>query len=126
MYKVQRAISEKYGNIIEILRAEIGEESIPFFAIEQAKKQKRLWQEEGGNKIRFLVDNQILTTSQLEKWSKEEYKSLPKCEFCVKILEEQVYNNTLSSEALFCSQACADKDYHLQMDYLHNYEESDL
>jgi hypothetical protein len=126
MYKVQRSTHKKYGNIVEILRAEIGEFDTPFFAVECAKKQRRLWKEEGGEKIRYLVDNQILNSEQLRNWSNEEYESLPKCGWCAKVLGEQVCTNTLSPGTLYCCQDCSDNDYHRQMDYLNDYEECDL
>lgn len=125
MYKVKRLTNEKYGKVIEILRSETGEES-PFFAVEMAKKKKRLWKEKGGKNIRFLVDNQILSQQELEKWSREEYASLPKCGWCAKVLDERVSTNPLSSGVLYCSQNCADTEYHQQMDHLNNYEEFDL
>lgn len=126
MYKVKRSTHEKYGNIIEILRDEIGEIETSFFATEDAKKQKRLWKEAGGTKIRFLVDGQILTADELEKWSREEYRSLPKCGWCAKVLGEQVATNNLSSGDLYCSRNCADNHYHQQSDYHNDYEEWDI
>lgn len=125
MYKVLRLNHEKYGKVIEILRSETGEED-PFFAVEKAKTKKRLWNERGAKNVRFLVDNQILTQRELDKWYREEYKSLPKCGWCAKILGEQIHTNALPSGDLYCSRGCADFHYHQRMDYLNDYEEWDI
>lgn len=122
MYIVSRSSDEKYGNIVAILRSEDGEKS-PFFVIEEAKKEKRLWEQEEKIKVRFMVDSQILTTKQLETWAREEYQHLPKCGYCTHILHGEVHTNNLSSSVLFCSELCADRDYHIQLEYMNDYEE---
>ena len=126
MYLVKRTIDPKYGNIVEIQRLEEGGLESPFWAVDLAKKERRLWKEEGSEKVRYLVDRQILATSALQKWAKEEYESLPKCGYCAKILSGEVFNNALSPDKLFCTQSCTDKDYQLRMDYLTDHEECDI
>lgn len=125
MYIVSRSSDEKYGNVIAILRAEDGEIS-PFLTVEEAKKEKRLWEEQELIKSRFMVDGQILTTSGLNQWAREEYQNLPKCNECGKILYGKVYVNRLSNNYLFCTQFCADSNYHQQLYHLNDYEEFDL
>lgn len=129
MYLVSRSSDEKYGNVIAILRVEDGVGEVnPFHAVEDAKREKRLWQEQEGVKSRFTVDRQILTVKQLEIWAREEYQHLPKCSFCASILSGEVHTNTLADDGLFCSVVCADRDYHQQMDRMNdnNEEECDL
>jgi hypothetical protein len=112
MYKVMKLIHVKYGNVIEITRDDLGEFESPFVAFHRAKQLRRLWLEEGLLKVKILIDNQVLTVRQAEVWATEEYKSLPKCYWCVAILGEDVFTHRLSGEHLFCTQNCADKDYH--------------
>jgi hypothetical protein len=125
MYKTCRSNHEKYGNVVSILRTEDGQQT-PFLVSEEAKKEKRLWETQDKIRVRFIIDNQILTTNQLEKWAHEEYLHLPKCGFCAQILFGDVHTNTISHATLFCSQICADRDYHQQMDHFNDYEECDL
>jgi hypothetical protein len=125
MYIVSRSNDEKYGNVVAILRTEDGQQS-PFFISEEAKKEKRLWEEQEKIKVRFMVDNQILTINQLETWAHEEYRHLPKCSYCAHILYGDVHTNGLSSGALFCSTFCADRDYHIQVERLDDCEECDF
>lgn len=125
MYIVSRSNDEQYGNVVAILRSEDGEIS-PFFVAEEAKKEKRLWEKQEKIKVRFMVDNQILTVKDLEKWAREEYHHLPKCGHCAHILCGDVHTNNLSSGTLFCSVLCADRDYHIQAEKLNDCEECDL
>jgi len=124
MYIVCRSNDENYGNVISVLRAE-GEITSPNFIVNEVRKEKRLWLQEENVYARIMVDGQIMTPSQLERWVREEYQSLPKCSYCAKILSEQVYTHSFN-ESLFCTQYCADKDYHQQMDHFNDYEEIDL
>lgn len=111
MYNVVRQAHEKYGKVIEITREEIGSFDTPFNAFHQATKLRRLWLEEGAIKVRILVDMQILTVKQTESWANEEYRALPKCEECAKILGEKVFTHQYCKTNLFCSQLCSDKNY---------------
>jgi hypothetical protein len=122
MYIVCRSNDEEYGNVIAILHAEEGEQS-PFFAVEEAKKQKRLWQQEESIKVRFIIDNQILTPLGLDRWARSEYDSLPKCGDCHKLLHGEVHNNAMSDGILFCSISCAARDHERQVEYQNDYEE---
>lgn len=113
MYKVSQEISPKYGNVIIITCEEQGIK-LPFDAMQQALKSRRLWRDSGTTKIRLLVDGQIMTTSQLERWAHEEYQTLPKCAYCASLLDGEVYTHQLCGNNLFCQQSCADQDYHTQ------------
>lgn len=124
MYIVSRSSDQKYGNVIAILRAETGELS-PFAVVEEAKREKRLWLQEG-TASRFIVDRQVLTAKDLDSWAREEYKSLPKCLECAAILHGEVFSNALSEGPSFCSESCATRNYHYQAEHLNDYEEFDL
>ena len=125
MYNVNRQNHTKYGNVVEIVRQEIGTYATPFLAVNAAITAKRLWREEGAKKVRFLIDGQVMTVSQAEHWSNEEYKSLPKCYTCAKILGGNVYTHQLYGDRLFCSQSCADKDYSQEVEKRLDEEEID-
>lgn len=112
MYKVSNSNHPQHGNVVVIERVEEGDIETPFFAWQQALTSRRAWKEKGIKKIRFLVDDQIMTPSQLQAWSHEEYRNLPKCGLCLKILGGDVYTHQLCGSNLFCSQDCADQDYH--------------
>lgn len=111
MYSVTAIRHKKYGEVIEVAQAEDGEHPTPFQAVQAAKKERRLMEEAGSKKMKFLVDGKIMTASQAESWANEEYKSLPKCQTCARLLSGDVYTHQLCGSDLFCSQDCADKDF---------------
>ena len=117
MYKVRRTNNKKYGKIISITRVESGGIKSPFLAYEKALALKLK---------KIIVDNQLLTNKQLEKWAREEYQSLPKCQECWEILNGTIYKHRLAESFLFCTQSCADRNYLRQLDNLNDYEEFDL
>jgi hypothetical protein len=123
MYKVSNLEHEQYKKVVAIERAEDGDIETPFFAWQRALTQRRLWREKGAKNVRYLVLGEIMTGSQLETWSHEEYKSLPKCAECGKILGGDVYTHQLCGSNLFCSQNCADTNYHEAMEKLKDEEE---
>jgi hypothetical protein len=125
MYNVVRQNHTKYGSVVEIALDDAGENETPFQAFNKAKTMRRLWLESGEKKVRILVNGKVMTVAQAEQWSNEEYKSLPKCEACAKILRGDVYTHKFCGSNLFCSQACADKDYAYQMEKLSDEEECD-
>lgn len=125
MYSVSRQTHAKYGNVIEVSRVEDGKHTSPFDAANYAKRDRRLWSAEGATKIRYLIDSQLLNNKQLEHWSNEEYKSLPKCFGCASILKETVFNHKHSIN-LFCSSKCADRDYLEYLEKLEDEEECDF
>jgi hypothetical protein len=75
---------------------------------------------------RFLIDNQIFDINQLERWSYDEYKSLPKCQNCGKILFGEVFSNSFSDSQLFCSKYCSDDDYHRQVAHLNDFVDCEV
>lgn len=125
MYKVFRTNHTKYGQVIEIIRDELGEEATPFRAVNRALNIRRLWKEETNSKVRILIDGQVMHPSQAETWANEEYKSLPKCEECGAILAGDVYSHSLS-DVLFCSTKCADKNYNFKVDKMSDNEETEF
>ncbi len=111
MYNVLRQSHELYGEIILISLEETGSYLSPFQAANQARLLRRASLEKGIVKVRFLINNEILTLQELENWAKQEYEFLPKCCACGSILEIQVHTHPLCKSNLFCSQQCADMDY---------------
>ena len=81
--------------------------------------------ESGVKKVRFLIDEQVMSSKQVEHWANEEYKSLPKCEGCAKILDGDIHTHQFSGNKFFCSQICADKDYAEEVEKLKDEEEID-
>jgi hypothetical protein len=126
MYKVSNITHEQYGKVIAIERAADGNIQTPFFAWQRALTQRRLWREQGAKNVRYLVLGEVMSIRQLESWSHEEYKSLPKCGECGSILGGDVYTHQLCSSNLFCKQDCADANYHEAMEKLKDEEEIDF
>ena len=122
MYNILKQDHPKYGKVIEVVRIENGIYDFPNQVYNEAKLQRRLWIEEGFKKVRILIDGKVLTVSQTEKWSYDEYKRLPKCKWCCKILEENVFTNTVC-DSLFCCTVCADHDTASQMEKMNDEEE---
>jgi hypothetical protein len=123
MYKVFNSKHEQYGKVVVIERSDEGLIETPFFAVQAALKNRRLWKEEGAKNIKFLVIDQVMTPFQMESWSREEYRSLPKCVNCAKILGGEVHTHQLCGDSLFCSQDCTDKNYHEKIERLKDEEE---
>lgn len=125
MYSVNRVTHEVYGPVVVVDRQENGNQPTPFRAIQRALSERNLWRSEGPKKVRLLVDGKIMSPNQADHWSHEEYKSLPKCKTCAKILDGDVCSHQLCETGLFCSQECADKDYLEEMEKLKDEEEID-
>jgi hypothetical protein len=123
MYTVSRQTEVKYGNVILISLDELGLHKTPFQAYNDAVRKRRIWIEEGTKKIRFLVYGQIINPNDLYHWATEEYKSLPKCYNCNKILNDNVYTHDLCGNNLFCSQFCADSNYNYEIERDEDVEE---
>jgi len=126
MYKASRVNHERYGCVIEIAREDTGEYITPFMIVNRAITMRRLWLEEGEVKVRFLIDGQVMISKRAESWANEEYKSLPKCEECARILNDDVFTHQLSESHLFCSQVCADKNYNYLISQIDEEVECDL
>jgi hypothetical protein len=124
MYTVARCSHLQYGSVISIERDVNGSELTPFQAVQCACKERRLWLEAGQKKVRFLVDSQVMSPKQAWYWAHEEYKSLPKCTGCAKVLDGDVFTHQLCTN-LFCSQRCADMDYNERVEILKDEEEID-
>ena len=125
MYSLHRENNPQYGPVIQITHQEVGTCETPFQIEQLARKEYLLWQNE---KIqsRFLIDNQIFDINQLERWSYDEYKSLPKCQNCGKILFGEVFSNSFSDSQLFCSKYCSDDDYHRQVAHLNDFVDCEV
>ena len=125
MYSVNRDTHEVYGPVIVVDRQENGNQPTPFRAVQRALTERRMWREEGLKKVRLLIDGKIMSPNQADHWSHEEYKSLPKCKECAKILNEDVYSHQLCNSGLFCSQDCADRNYLEEIEKIKDEEEID-
>lgn len=125
MYSIVRQTHERHGPVIVIQRIEEGEEITPFQAVQVAFKELRLWEQEGVKKIRILIDEQVLSHKQVERWADEEYQTLPKCYTCAKILGGEVFTHQFCGSNLFCSSNCADQNYMEEMEKLKDEEEID-
>ena len=78
---ISRQTHERHGPVISIDRTEEVGELTPFRAVQQAYKAQRAWQEEGVKKVRLVVDGQVMSCKQAEKWAHEEYQTLPKVSY---------------------------------------------
>jgi hypothetical protein len=125
MYSVNRLSHERHGSVILIERVENGSLTTPFQAVQASLKERRLWQEAGVKKVRILVDDQVMSAKQAEHWAHEEYKSLPKCYGCAKILNGDIHTHRLSRGNFFCSESCSDKDYLEEVEKMKDEEEID-
>lgn len=81
--------------------------------------------ESGIKKVRILVDDKVMSPKQAEHWAAEEYRGLPKCEGCAKILNDDVHQHQLSGTKFFCSKNCADQDYTEEIEKRKDEEEID-
>jgi hypothetical protein len=125
MYSVNRLTHDQHGSVIHIERILNGSEFTPFQAVQRACKEQRLWLEGGAKKVRILIDDQVMSFKQAEHWAHEEYKTLPKCFGCAKILGDcNVITHQLNN-SLFCSQQCADTNYNELIEKHKNEEDSD-
>ena len=111
MYTVTRQTHAKHGKVIAIVWDDSGQYETPFQALSKAKALRNAWITEGAIKVRILADGQIMIVRQAESWATREYKALPKCGNCPKILGEDVFTHQYCKSNLFCSQVCADKDF---------------
>jgi hypothetical protein len=115
MYSVNRLTHLSLGSVIQIERSLNGSYPTPYRAVNAAIKERHMWKEAGTKKVRILIDEQVLSPKQAEQWADQEYQSLPKCAWCVKILDGNVHSHQLSG-SFFCSIECADKDYTEQIE----------
>lgn len=122
-YSISRQTHERHGPVISIDRTEEVGELTPFRAVQQAYKAQRAWQEEGVKKVRLVVDGQVMSCKQAEKWAHEEYQTLPKCHTCAKVLGGEVHTHQFCDSHLFCSSDCSDADYLEEMEKLKDEEE---
>jgi hypothetical protein len=125
MYVVNKIIHPRYGSVVHIERVENGSLLTPFQAVNSALKERRLWMESGTKKVRILVDDKVMSPKQAEHWANDEYKSLPKCEGCAKILNGDIHTHQLSGTKFFCSVICADNDYIEEVEKMKDEEEID-
>jgi hypothetical protein len=109
-YTISRLSHPDYGSAISIVRDDNGIFQEAWKAVQAASKEQRLWKAEGVKKVRFLIDDTIMTLNMAKNWAGTEYLDLPKCQTCAKPLQDQIFSHQLSQKQ-FCSQLCADQDY---------------
>lgn len=124
-YSIARIEHKKYKFILEVTRDEIGKYKNPFQVFNAGETLRRVYLESDKQKLKFLVDGQVLTLAQFETWANEEYKALPKCQACAAILTDDVFTHHLAMNHFFCSQTCSDKDYLYCLDRYSDEEECD-
>lgn len=124
-YSISRQTHERHGSVITIERTEEAGQLTLYQTVDRACKEQRLWQEENIQKVRLLVDGQVMSHKQAEKWAHEEYQTLPKCHACAKVLGGEIHTHQFCGSHLFCSSSCADKDYLEEMEKLKDEEEID-
>ena len=122
---MSRIAHEVYGHVVAVNRSQNGSKLTPFDAVRLAQQERAAWKEAGVKNIKLLIDGQVMSPKQAERWSNEEYKSLPKCKACSNILDGEVYSHQLCRSGLFCSKDCADKDYCEELEILKDEEEID-
>jgi hypothetical protein len=122
MYSVSRLTHPDYGSVIKIERVMNGIHPTPFRAVQQGRKEQRLLRESGAKKVRFLIDEQVMSAVQAEAWADEEYANLPKCEGCAQVMGEDIFTHRMCPY-FFCTQACADRDYNERLEKLKDEEE---
>ena len=122
MYNVSQLTHEKYGSVVVIEKVLNGYFLTPFNAVQAAINEQKLFSISVSEKVRLLIDDQIMTPHQAQHWAKEEYEELPKCKACGKPLPEDLVMHQLTPH-FFCSQNFADKDYKLQLEKMQDEEE---
>jgi len=123
MYSVKQITHPSYGVIVAIEHDISSGYVNPYQAMQNVSKLIRIIKESGSKKVRVFIDEKVMTFKQAEQWADEEYKSLPKCDCCAAILQEDLFTHNLSVNR-FCSQKCADQDYVSRTDKL--MEEEDI
>lgn len=124
MYKVYKENHDKYGLVIAISRDGDGSIPSPFWAVQKARTlKKELCVNNKSFKTKYFVDDQIMNISQLEKWSNEEYKELPKCAQCLTLLKGEVFTHSKCENNLFCTKLCADNNLKQLLDKFEEEEE---
>jgi hypothetical protein len=59
------------------------------------------------------------TDEELLEWAENQFQDLEKCDACGIVLEDgRLWGNELSPDSKFCSETCADEDYHSVQDLL--------
>jgi hypothetical protein len=124
MFAVKRLSHLEYGDVIYLDRVEQG--LLPLQALSMALKEHLLWQASNPKAVRFLFDEQVLTSQQLERRFENEHRELPKCAWCAQILEREVYSGGVYGNGFHCSIDCRDQSYRAEMDKVNNEVESDF
>ena len=126
MYNVSKQDHITYGKLVEIIRQENGPYKTPSAAFNAADMMRRKWRDESNSRVRILIDEQVMGSSGAEHWSNEEYKSLPKCFTCAKILGGDIYPHKFCGNRLFYSQICSDADYFSEMEKIKDEGEMEI
>lgn len=104
LYSVSLKNDSKYGNYISV--TDSGDIVSPFDVYHRVCKLKNEFKKNSSLNIKYLIFGQVMSLSKIKKWAKEEYKNLPKCDYCASILLEEVVTNNFSNN-LYCSEECS-------------------
>jgi hypothetical protein len=114
----------QYGPVIYVENVKQG--LFPLQLLQQANKEFHAYQAEANKPIRFLVDEQLLTINQLERWANDEHNQIPKCFQCAQILIGEVYCGTFHGQHWFCSSLCRDQNFLEEMERINDEHECDF
>ncbi len=122
------ALAKKYPGEFE-------EFSDPRKAIETAIAICLAWRKDGERKAKVGIGStggmtmpfETCTIKQAQKWAEEEYKTLPNCPQCAKIMEKNQEKWSIGfitkdgefisyEEYIYCSEYCAEKNYTYEED----------
>lgn len=95
---------------------------------------KKKWEEEFNlSNVNIYVmteDNFLILKTKLQykllNWADEEYKRLPKCKECRKILDRNCNSKEFLDSNVFCSEDCRNKDLASQQERLKDNEETEF
>jgi len=124
MFSIKRLQHPDYGSVVVIESVDIG--LLPLQVISPAIKEYRAYRQQSVNPVRFLINEQIMTLPQMEKWAHDEHRSLPKCQSCAKILVGEVHPGGFRGDTFFCSELCAHQNYLQELDKIDDEHECDF
>ena len=104
LYSVSLKNNDKYGDFIEV--SDSGDIVSPFDVYNKVCALKNKFKQNNESNLKYLVFGSIMTLSKIKKWANDEYKTLPKCNYCAKLILNDVFTNSLTDK-IFCSLECS-------------------
>lgn len=99
---------ENNKNYIEV--SSPGDIISPYDVVNKIFSLKTKFKQNSSAKLNYIVFGKNMSFPQVKTWSNEEYKKIPKCGDCAKILEENVFTHSFSDK-IFCSENCSNNNY---------------